>query len=86
MSKEAAEQRLQEANEAVAAAHEEARRAKEELDEYLIEEEVEKQAVYFDISEDEARERIEQNQRERAEGQPRTIWPAPSNASNGRGA
>jgi hypothetical protein len=47
------------------------------LDDALIEEEVKNQAVYYGIDEDEARERIEQNRQETAEGRPRTIWDEP---------
>ncbi len=44
------------------------------LDDALIEEEVQKQAVFYGVDEDEARERIEQNRQETAEGRPRTMW------------
>jgi hypothetical protein len=48
------------------------------LDKELREEEVAKQAIYFDISEDAARSRIELNAEERAHDQPRTIWDDPN--------
>lgn len=58
-------------------------RLKNELDELTREEEVKRQSVFFGISEEEARERIEQNANERASGLPRTIWPEPTNSDGG---
>ncbi len=74
MSKEKADQEYREALENHQQSAQVLEEKKHALDEYLIEEEVEKQAVFYNISEDEARSRIEQNRQERAEGRPRTIW------------
>ena len=82
MSAEQAEQNYREALEKYNAAMEgplaELEDAKKALDKELLEEEVGKQAVFFGISEDEARERIEQNRYERANDLPRTIWDEPN--------
>lgn len=76
--KEAVQQRLQDALAQKEAGVGQVQQARAELDAILKEEEVQNQAVFYGISPDEARERIEQNERERASGQPRTIWPAPN--------
>lgn len=76
--KEAIQQRLQDALAQKEAGVAQVRQARAELDAILKEEEVQNQAVFYGISPEEARERIEQNEQERASGQPRTIWPVPN--------
>ena len=83
MSKENAEQEYREALENHQQSAQVLEEKKQALDQFLIEEEVQNQAVFFEITEDEARERIEQNRNERENGLDRTIWPEPH---TGRGA
>ena len=73
------EKRVHDANAAVSAALEQAQAAKAELDNLVSEHEAQKQAVYYGIGGDEARQRIDQNRHERATGSERTIFPLPNN-------
>lgn len=76
MNREEAEVALLEAQQREASLGEQLQ-LRAQLDQAVREEEIKKQAVFFDISEEEARRRIEQNADERARDLPRTIWDEP---------
>lgn len=76
MNREKAEAALLEAQQREASFGEQSE-LRARLDRAVREEEVQKQAVFFDIDEEEARRRIEQNADERARDLPRTIWDEP---------
>ncbi len=83
MSRQEAEAALHEANRIAQEALQDAIEKRQALNEYVLEEEVEKQAVFFGVSEEEARRRINQNLQETAEGRPRTIWAEPNQQNGG---
>jgi regulator of replication initiation timing len=70
-------EQIREAHKDIGEAQANAMRLVEERNDLLFQREVQAQAAFYEVDEDEAKSRILQNRRERQTGAPRTIWDPP---------